>query len=400
MGGRTSNGSIHTALELVALMDSLFDSKTNLMQCCLPYAGANMEIDAANKSKTTQAVRVRDFYRLMPEIFDIWPEHLQRCLNNESDLDLLPIYDRDAIACDKPTVIVCTEPYIRDVHVKFADLMARRPHSVWAHSEIFPGMHWQVPAETFYASNLVMTVRANPACETWQPSIKPYLAHALLGGWSTERGFLFQELDKSGMLPRCLANFQPRVNQFIPIRHADLFIQYRSSDLQYLDDDRFQSRAYLQGAFNSMVSVDKDQPICYYISQIIPWKVYQNTWIALVAETSTDSFFPTEKIGKPLLAAQPFVVFACTHFLQHLKDLGFRTFAPWIDESYDDIGDPQIRAKAVIHSLAQFDRLTDDEKRRVIQQLQPVLTHNRQLMLDQRHWHRPILDAIKKMLGQ
>ena len=359
-----------------------------------------MEIDTANKSETTQAVRVRDFYRLMPEIFALWPEHLEQTHHSESDVDLLATWDRDAIASDKPTVIVCTEPNIDSAHVIFADLIARRPHSVWAHNQILPGMHWQVPAETFYASNLVMTVRANPACETWQPSIKPYLAHALLGGWSTERGRLYRELDKSGMLPRCLVNFQPRVIQWIPPGYESLFIQYRSSDLQHLDDDVFQSRAYLQGAFNSMVPIDNEQSDRVYISQIIPWQVYQNTWIAVVAETSMNSFLPTEKIGKPLLAAQPFVVFACTHFLRHLRDLGFRTFAPWIDESYDDIVDLQTRAKAVIDSVAQFDRLAHNEKHRVIDQIQPVLTHNRRLMLDQRHWHKPILDAIKTLVDQ
>lgn len=64
----------------------------------------------------------------------------------------------------------------------------------------------------------------------------------------------------------------------------------------------------------------------------------------------------TEKSLKPIAAHRPFVVFGPQHVLKRLRDLGFRTFSPIIDESYDDIESPDERLKAVIRALVDLTR--------------------------------------------
>jgi hypothetical protein len=57
----------------------------------------------------------------------------------------------------------------------------------------------------------------------------------------------------------------------------------------------------------------------------------------LVAETYTigQSFFPTEKTVRPIMAARPFLIYAAPGFLQALRDLGFRTYHDFWNEEYD-----------------------------------------------------------------
>ena len=65
---------------------------------------------------------------------------------------------------------------------------------------------------------------------------------------------------------------------------------------------------------------------------------YDNFLIELVCETyySGNTFFPTEKIWRPMLLKTPFVVQGPQNYLLNLQKLGFRTFSDWWDEGYDE----------------------------------------------------------------
>lgn len=64
---------------------------------------------------------------------------------------------------------------------------------------------------------------------------------------------------------------------------------------------------------------------------------YDQFQIELVAETMCAgiTFFPTEKIFRPITGRRPFLVFGPIHFLNNLRGLGFRTYSECWDESYD-----------------------------------------------------------------
>jgi hypothetical protein len=66
-------------------------------------------------------------------------------------------------------------------------------------------------------------------------------------------------------------------------------------------------------------------------------KPYNDTKYSLVSETNdtNDEIFMTEKIWKPIIAQQPFVVHGNYLYLQRLREMGFKTFANYFDEGYD-----------------------------------------------------------------
>jgi hypothetical protein len=84
----------------------------------------------------------------------------------------------------------------------------------------------------------------------------------------------------------------------------------------------------------------------------------------------------TEKIFKPIVSKQPFMLLAAPGNLAYLKRYGFKTFDCVIDESYDDIQDPDQRINAVVDQLNWYCNLTDAEKLDVAEKLEPIIEHN------------------------
>jgi hypothetical protein len=84
----------------------------------------------------------------------------------------------------------------------------------------------------------------------------------------------------------------------------------------------------------------------------------------------------TEKIFKPIVSKQPFMLLAAPGNLAYLKSYGFKTFDSVIDETYDTIQDNDLRTEAVVKQLHWYCNLTPGEKIDIIQQLEPIIQHN------------------------
>jgi hypothetical protein len=84
----------------------------------------------------------------------------------------------------------------------------------------------------------------------------------------------------------------------------------------------------------------------------------------------------TEKIFKPIVMKQPFMLLAAPGNLAYLKRYGFKTFEGIIDESYDLIQDNDQRIEAVVRQLAWYCSLSAEEKQRVIEAVAPIVEYN------------------------
>lgn len=84
----------------------------------------------------------------------------------------------------------------------------------------------------------------------------------------------------------------------------------------------------------------------------------------------------TEKIFKPIVAKQPFILLGCAYNLAYLKEYGFKTFDKWWDESYDNIEDPIDRLQAVVSVLEKICQLDNESLHNLLLDMQSVLDHN------------------------
>ena len=89
---------------------------------------------------------------------------------------------------------------------------------------------------------------------------------------------------------------------------------------------------------------------------------YSETYINLVTETFFGpNVFLSEKIFKPISNLQPFIVLGDYRMLAELRKLGFKTFEPFIDESYDEEIDPYKRMEKIEIEIEKLKNKTIEE---------------------------------------
>lgn len=111
---------------------------------------------------------------------------------------------------------------------------------------------------------------------------------------------------------------------------------------------------------------------------------YLNTYFSIVTETMfyEDSGYISEKTWKPIAQFHPFIIFGRPGVLAKLKELGFKTFDKWWDESYDTIEDNDNRFEMVYNQVKKIQSLSHEELIKMIEEMKDVLLHNNQLFLE------------------
>ena len=84
----------------------------------------------------------------------------------------------------------------------------------------------------------------------------------------------------------------------------------------------------------------------------------------------------TEKIFKPIVCKQPFLLLGCNNNLDYLKSYGFKTFNQWWSENYDVVYDPITRLNEVVKVINQICSLSLNELEDMLHDMTPILEHN------------------------
>ena len=94
------------------------------------------------------------------------------------------------------------------------------------------------------------------------------------------------------------------------------------------------------------------------MDQQIYEKPYNDTACSIVSETNANDYevFMTEKIWKPIIAQQFFIVHGNYLYLQKLREMGFKTFNNYFEEAYDLDRHPDARIDTIVDVC---DRLRD-----------------------------------------
>jgi hypothetical protein len=84
-----------------------------------------------------------------------------------------------------------------------------------------------------------------------------------------------------------------------------------------------------------------------------------------------------------MAAGQIFLVLSGPYYLRGLRRSGFRTFAPFINEEYDEETEPIARANLVARELQRLISINDEEFDAILAQCQDIIQHNQKLITDQ-----------------
>lgn len=139
---------------------------------------------------------------------------------------------------------------------------------------------------------------------------------------------------------------------------------------------------------NDRIDAERDNPV-----QDWSHEKFYDSFLHICPETyqyyRQGRIFFSEKIWKPMMFMQPFVLVGEPGQLNALHSMGYKTFSDFIDESYDSILNNQERLTTALNSaIAYFDRPIE-ELHKDLEKMQYVLTHNlanltyRSAMMDQ-----------------
>lgn len=123
---------------------------------------------------------------------------------------------------------------------------------------------------------------------------------------------------------------------------------------------------------------------------------YNHSTVNIVSETQIDDEqFITEKIWKPIIAEQVFVVCAKPFYLKELRDLGFKTFDSIIDESYDTETNLDRRIDKIIN-LCKW--INQQDSQDLYKKTYEVRKHNVQTFFNKTLLQKSMNDTLKKLL--
>jgi hypothetical protein len=110
---------------------------------------------------------------------------------------------------------------------------------------------------------------------------------------------------------------------------------------------------------------------------------HDNSYFYIASETYMSGKFKffTEKVFKPIANFQPFVFLSFPGALKELKRLGFKTFHPYIDESYDDEQDEVKRFNLIYDEIKRLCSMNIEELHNWYWAMEDVLIHNHNHLL-------------------
>jgi len=112
-------------------------------------------------------------------------------------------------------------------------------------------------------------------------------------------------------------------------------------------------------------------------------KIYMNSYFSIITETLfyEHGNYISEKTFKGISHLHPFVIVGKPGILKYLKQLGFKTFSDFWDESYDEIEDDSNRMIALNKVISSLIQKSNEEWDVLNEKLLPILIHNRETLL-------------------
>jgi len=111
-------------------------------------------------------------------------------------------------------------------------------------------------------------------------------------------------------------------------------------------------------------------------------QMYENSYFNIVNESLfyEKEIFISEKLFKPILNYQPFIISGSPGVLKLVKSLGFETFPEIFDEGYDEIEDNKLRMEKLLDNLTDLSKKSMEQIHKIYLDSQDKLIYNRSLI--------------------
>lgn len=117
----------------------------------------------------------------------------------------------------------------------------------------------------------------------------------------------------------------------------------------------------------------------------------EDVFVNLVNETHQIDHltFVTEKTYRCINLCRPFLINGDNGTLAYLKEMGFKTFSDFWDESYDDMGTTDFdKISKLTKILKNLCAKPKEELLAMFKEMTPILEHNHKHLMDFKQWHK------------
>lgn len=167
--------------------------------------------------------------------------------------------------------------------------------------------------------------------------------------------------------------------------------------IHYTDVDLENLSAYFQFEFDTEKTKELYNKVPHFLQSeigsdyqsISAWTdknadAHKNSYFYVCTETYAHGEYKmlTEKVFKPIVNFQPFFFVAYPGALHKLRELGFKTFSPFIDESYDNETNEVTRIQKIYAEITRLCNMPKEEIHAWYWSMEDILIHNHNRVLE------------------
>jgi len=223
------------------------------------------------------------------------------------------------------------------------------------------------------------------------------------------RIFLMHYLWKNNLVNKGFISFFYEKDQRVPVRHnilsshvafyrltvnqADEFMDWLENNPLYVDVTLKEFKEFTSGEehlnekIEEWIRVENLEYQSGAPNEIYNYKTdnaYMNSYFNILTESSfieSNSinrldFYVNERNAFPITAFQPFIAVNGHHHMKKLKELGFKTFHPHIDETYDTIQNSAVRFYLITKEISRLCSMTKQEIHDWYWEMEDILKYN------------------------
>lgn len=175
--------------------------------------------------------------------------------------------------------------------------------------------------------------------------------------------------------------------------------QLMNLDTMYLDDAPKIDKVIMVHSFNKDCVPFYEETYFSVITETLCMKIHSQDGHAGIGRLLS------EKTFKAILNKHPFIIVGVPRTLRLLKDLGYKTFSPWINEDYDEEFDDYKRLLMINQEIKKLVELSPDKLTEFLSFARKIVEHNFKVLLEKgQHanysWATPLNNKLFKVVSE
>jgi hypothetical protein len=223
------------------------------------------------------------------------------------------------------------------------------------------------------------------------------------GIWRPHRGAIISMLSAMNILDKGIVSYNSKGNSGMSSNDNYEYLHKFLSYNQELKDLLESAEESIRKIDRIILDVEEGTTVNTAAVLTTDKELYENTYFSLVTETSipikpfsyrfdanTDvGRILSEKIFKPISLRHPFLVVSNPKTLELLRSLGYKTFSPLIDESYDDEEDIAKRLLMIVKEVKRLCELTPVELENFLIEAGKICDYNLEILMNKDDYVHP-----------